>query len=316
MFNKIIAPLDGSPVAEQSLPYVRALAIGLKAPVELLRAYSLPEADWSEITGDEFTFAPVDEKAARSSGHAYLDQLADRERTKAEDYLAFVAKGLQGAAPVTTTVREGRADEVIVNAARERLSTLIVMATHGRSGPVRIALGSVAEKVLLTSPNPLLLVRARKDHDAAREAEVKNIVVPLDGSATAEEILPFAAASARLLNAAVTVTWVVQPLYDYEGYATGLYDAADKEMREMAAGYLEKVCGRLRSAGVSKAEGALLSGTPAAKIVELAENTPGSLIAMTTHGRSGFGRFILGSVADRVVHNAPCPVLLIRSQQQ
>ncbi len=286
MFNKIVVPLDGSEVAEQALPYVRSLAVGLKTPVELVRAYAGDTDNWA----------------------------------KAIDYVTKVAQGLEAFVPVTFTVREGHPVDVIVEVGGQHLSTLILMATHGRSGLARWAMGSVADKVLHTAQNPLMLVRAQKDAEAARQMEIKNIILPMDGSPIAEQALPLTATIARSLGAKVYPTWVVPPapaFYgDYVAYSPETYQMLYQDTEKAAGEYLAKVETRLREAGVDQVENKVLLGSPAAAIVDLTEEIPNSLVTMTTHGRSGMGRFVLGSVADRVVGYSKCPVLLIRAQME
>jgi nucleotide-binding universal stress UspA family protein len=140
VFTRLLIPLDGSPTAEQVLPYGRTLALGLKIPVELV--------------------AVIDVHALLTSvGQArILDRLLREETHKSENYLAGVAKQFSGT-PVERAVEQGSAAEVIIDKAAADKSTLIAMATHGRSGINRWLLGGVAEKVLRATTNPLLLVR-------------------------------------------------------------------------------------------------------------------------------------------------------------
>ena len=81
-----------------------------------------------------------------------------------------------------------------------------------------------------------------------------------------------------------------------------------------AESYLDGVQSRLIAEGVRVVETQVAQGSPADAIVSLATAEPGSLVAMTTHGRSGLGRMVLGSVAERVVRQSGCPVLLIRGE--
>ena len=84
-------------------------------------------------------------------------------------------------------------------------------------------------------------------------------------------------------------------------------------MDDAAVKYVEDVAKGLKQKGVKEVEQRLVHGQPAASIVDMAKDTPGSLVAMTTHGRSGVGRWVLGSAADRVVRHSGSPVLLIRA---
>jgi nucleotide-binding universal stress UspA family protein len=135
MYTKILVPLDGSAVAEQVLPYVRTLAVGLKIPVELMGVVDMAELG-SHISAEK---------------GRYLDTLIEDSVRGCAEYLKGIAQTFPHVS-VSFAVEKGRAAEVIV-ADKE---TLITMATHGRSGINRWLLGSVAEKVLRGSVNPLL----------------------------------------------------------------------------------------------------------------------------------------------------------------
>jgi nucleotide-binding universal stress UspA family protein len=146
---------------------------------------------------------------------------------------------------------------------------------------------------------------------------MKTIVVPLDGSALAERVLPLVRLLAPALQARVRLVHVLD--IAARSHAYGAPDADDRGwrlwpawemLRERAEGYLDTQAGRLRQAGL-RVEIETLLGTPAEAIVE-AGGRHDTLIAMATHGYGGFRRWALGSVADRVVHAAHAPILLVR----
>ncbi len=321
MYRKILVALDGSEVSEQVLPYARFFAAGLKAPVVLLRAYAPPDLDWSDTVHDEYTFvAPkeVQETEGRAKGHIYLDQALEHEGERAQEYLDKVAGDLKRAkVQVTTKVEAVPAADAILKEANKDPLTLIIMGTHGRSGLARMALGSVADKVLHASGSPLLLVHALKDQELARRATVRNIVLPLDGSPLAEEALSTAAVVARSLDAKVTSVWAVPPAMGYYGdymtYDARAYLEMYEETEKAAKEYLGRVSKNLTGAGVAKVDAKVVMQDPASAIIDLAQSLQDSLVVMTTHGRSGLGRWALGSVADKVVRHVGRPVLLLRS---
>jgi nucleotide-binding universal stress UspA family protein len=171
VYTRILIPLDGSITAEQVVPYARRFARSLKLPVELL--------------------AVVDVEALLTSVERarLLDNLVDQETRKSKEYLERIAERFSGSR-VKRTVQQGKAAEAIIEKATADNSILIAMTTHGRSGLNRWLLGSVAEKVLRGSTNPLLLVKAVPNAATEGEATLKSIVVPLDGSKLAESVLP------------------------------------------------------------------------------------------------------------------------------
>ena len=149
------------------------------------------------------------------------------------------------------------------------------------------------------------------------------IVVPLDGSPLAEQVLPHVEALARAFDSTVTLVRATSPpgpiIVDTAGTLpvggpgapvvdpTPLVEAE----REAAARYLEELVDRLRGQGIA-VESSLPEGGAADAIGAQARALGADLIAMTTHGRGGLGRLVFGSVADAVLRQAPCPVLLVR----
>ena len=187
MFDKVLVPLDGSKLAEQSLPYARVFAKGLGARIALLRVYEPVDPDLG---------APV-------HGQIYGQAVASI-KTIARDYLERVAAPLrdEGIA-VTCTVGEGRAPQYIVEEAQKEPNTVTAMSTHGRLGIARWTLGSVTDKVLHNTTVPLLTIRASDDRDPTRDVRLTRVIAPLDESAEAETILPTVAALARGLDLSV-----------------------------------------------------------------------------------------------------------------
>ena len=157
---------------------------------------------------------------------------------------------------------------------------------------------------------------------------MNTIVVPLDGSTLTEQVMPYMQTLAPLFDAKVHLLRVLEDI-DEELIFTGWAEVAagmpeplvlhtdhghyDWDMRQQhAEGYLGTEVIRLRRASVA-AEATVASGLPADTILDFATNEPASLIAMATHGYSGLKRWTIGSVADKVIQAAPCPVFLVRS---
>jgi nucleotide-binding universal stress UspA family protein len=193
------------------------------------------------------------------------------------------------------------------------------MATHGRSGLARWMVGSVTDKVLHAAANPLLVVRAHEQEATIAEAKLENIIVPLDESPLSEEALPHAVYLARTMGLRIILLRVTPAAGDYYRnmeYVPGNFEDFAQFIDGQAMEYLHKLGRKLRDEGLSLVEERLLHGHPAAAIVDLARETPHSLVAMTTHGRSGVGRWLLGSVADRVVRHSVGPVLMVRPAEE
>lgn len=142
----------------------------------------------------------------------------------------------------------------------------------------------------------------------------KKILVPLDGSKTAEGVLPHARALAYSEGAEmILVTVASNPALDYVFSDPGIAEKAVAEQQARSKKYMAEVEAQLKSAGF-KVSTLLREGAVADMILRTAEECQADVIAMSTHGRTGPARWLLGSVADRVVRNSKVPVLLIRAK--
>jgi nucleotide-binding universal stress UspA family protein len=286
-FRRILVPLDGSELAERALPFARSLAHLVGGNLILARV-----ADGRRPFGD-----PVGAQIkAAAEAEAYLERLADGQRA------GYVAeRSLPYGDPATE----------IAKLAGERSADLIVMSTHGRSGLGRALLGSVADTLVRRTALPLLLVRAGLPLDRW-EHGLRRILVPLDGSELAEAALPRVAALAQASGARVTLLQVVgPPTPELQPYEVAVLPEDDEALAEQARRYLAGAAARLSERGVG-VESEVAFGWPAERIGAAAAEHHADLIAMSTHGRGGLDRLIVGSVADRVLRRAEVPVLLVR----
>jgi len=138
----------------------------------------------------------------------------------------------------------------------------------------------------------------------------RKILVPLDGSSFAEEALPHARELAECGGGEIVLARVDEPYEPPPGIFVPA-TAIPEVVRLSAGEYLEQLVSRLRLAGL-KVESTVLDGKVADAILKYAREEGVDLIAMSTHGRTGISRLLMGSVAEQIVHGAPCPVLLIR----
>ncbi len=297
MYRQIFVPLDGSKTAENVLPYARFLMAKLKIPVRLISVVEIPVS----VNAEKLL---------------YLDSLIERAVAMSQEYLARVAKSFVGA-KVTITVEKGNTEEVILANAEADADTLIAMATHGRSGMSRWLLGSIAEKIVREAKTPVFLVRAKDEADTGAHATLKSLIVPLDGSKTAETVLPtvIELATAMKLKVVLLQTFSLkQIIYTYQDYIPDLAELK-RVSQSGAARYLESKERELKSAGLEVLS-IVAEGEAAETIIELAKGSPDSLIVMCTHGRSGVRRWMLGSTTEKVVRHADDPVLAIRAKKE
>ena len=245
----------------------------------------------------------------------FLDTIIDDAVRRLTSYLGSVATTFADT-DVRCSVEKGKAEDTIIEKAATDTAMLITMATHGRSGLNRFLLGSVAEKVLRGMANPLLLIRATEEAKSEGEAMLKSIIVPLDGSELAEGVLPLAAGMAKKLDLEVELFRTYHIPYNVyggdEGFYAGNYEELLAGVRDEAAQYLDKKAADLKNLGVAKVTCVTKEGLAADEIILLGQKTPDNLIAMSSHGRSGVKRWVLGSVAEAVVRHCGDPVLITR----
>jgi nucleotide-binding universal stress UspA family protein len=308
MTRQILVPLDGSVLAEAAVPHAAALARTYDAELALFRV--IPPSELRTTAG----WGPLPATIRAGWVEIALAQL------RAE--LEAVAERLRSIGLVTQTevlVAGDVASAIIGRAGRDPRTLMIAMATHGRSGVGRWVLGSVAEKVLQGAPTPLL-VRAREMVAASTDVSYRTIVVPLDGSAFAEQALGQAQAIVAATTRATLLLVAVVPMLPDSALAPGLGERAWVEAEHQAevehlSGYLARTAARLESEGLS-VRARLVGGTAAEQILQVSAAEHADLIVMATHGRSGWQRLWLGSVATKVVRSADLPVLLVRAQEQ
>jgi nucleotide-binding universal stress UspA family protein len=211
----------------------------------------------------------------------------------------------------------GHPAEEILRYAEDNDVDLILMATHGRTGIQRWTMGSIADKVLRASKVPVWLVRPGLPQEIAHDhLPTRKILVPLDGSELAASVLPHAEAVAKQSDAGlieVILLAVCDPTMPATYYAPAPYnwDEQVKSWKRRDEQYLAKIEKRLRDSGLN-VRSEVLIGKPAEAIVEYASENRVSLIVMSTHGRSGPGRWVFGSVTEKVLHGVATPILLVR----
>jgi nucleotide-binding universal stress UspA family protein len=300
MFEKILVPLDGSAIAQGILPCVKTLARPFRSTIILFHAAEVP----------------VEPRGRRQK--EYAQETTNRTRSLAEEYLTGVAKVLRRQRfKVEMRVGLGGVAHSITDFAEAEKVELVAMSTHGRAGLARWMLGSAPDRVLRHAHQPVLLVRPTGDTPAEAKAfPLKTIIVPLDGSRAAEAALPHAQEMAKMLKLEVVLVQVISAETTVQFTPMGpdtLAIPTDVLQRIdlVASGYLAGVGKDLKRQGI-QVRWDVLRGMAAHRIVEFARETPGSMVVMTTHGRSGLRRWVLGSVADEVVRASGEPVLVVR----
>jgi nucleotide-binding universal stress UspA family protein len=195
-------------------------------------------------------------------------------------------------------IAEHIAEQIVMRAHTGDVA-MIAMTTHGRSGWSEWAFGSIAQKVLHGAPVPLLLRRARTAPAVSATPALRTILVPLDGSAFAEQALPLAQQFAQASNVTLLLVAAMPPLDDMGLVLAGvepmwmLADSYATDDREKD--YLNNIAQRVRATGIT-VHTCCVWDAPAQAILRTSTEEGADLVVMTTHGRMGVQRLWLGSV--------------------
>ena len=305
----ILVPLDGSDVAAGILPYASQVARSCNVPLVLL---TVVDSDAIERPTSPLTLLSL----ARDKGPNYWEEIEASLQVSALESLKGLASRLRGkGVAVEVQAALGRPAEQILQVSEEEECGLIAMSTHGRNPISRSILGSVTDKVIHTSKIPVLTVTPERGESYQEEGtKATTVVVPLDGSELAERALPYAEELARALSLDILLARAVRtevPSYTESGF--GVWEPGlTEDMLQEAKGYLAEVAETLSSKGLT-VRSEVRIGTPAQALLNLAQETQQNLIAMTTRGRSGLSRWLMGSVAEALVRGSGDPVLVIPS---
>jgi len=197
---------------------------------------------------------------------------------------------------------------VIVDFARETRPDLLAMSTHGRGGLDHWLRGSVAERVLRSSPVPILMVNPRTHPKSG----IASVLVPLDASPTSAQVLESLIPLARTFGTRLTLLFVDwDAATDTPTQAARRREMRSREVDEWLAGPMARLSAEGIEAGVR-----IVHGDVAEEILRAAEPGAFDLLALSTHGRSGASRWLLGSVAEKVLAQCRIPILLHRSRER
>jgi nucleotide-binding universal stress UspA family protein len=287
MWKKILVPLDGSDLAELALPYAEELANAFKSEIILLHVSD-----------------PADTRH-RHMHELYVKEVADRIRERIRK--------------VSPVVVSGKAADEIISYAEKNDVGLIIMTSHGRSGIMSWATGSIASKLLQATAVPMLLVRAVKPgRKVQRPVLLNRILLPLDGSEAGEAAVGYVGDLMSRLESEVILFGVVSSGQhirtvgglDYISYPEEQLAMFRKEAEEYLDGVYRKLKRRKGTVKVTIKVGADDIGQ---EIFKFAEEKRVNLIAISSHGHSGIEKWVFGSIANKVVQESKAPVLVIKA---
>lgn len=296
--TRILVATDFSATADTALAYARRLAGQFDASLHLVHAFE-----------DPFTTAAFASELFATVPLPLRQQLLQEIQTRLDERLPRAdAIRFQG----TATIATGPTWKTIGEYAASIGADLIVMGTHGRGGVTHLLLGSVAERVVRTAPCPVVTIRQEPGPATQR------ILVPTDFSETSDEALRYAVLMAARLGATVQLLHVLDDPLIGGGLSP---DAYLVEAPTLRTGMLRTAQQRVAERTVAddpavRIESEVLFGHGAKTIAEYAAERGVDMIVMGTHGRTGVAHLLLGSVAERLVRTAPCPVLTVRQARQ
>jgi nucleotide-binding universal stress UspA family protein len=291
---RILVPTDFSDSALLALEHGIFLTKKFDGELVLLHVAELPTITIHDFPSDLF-------ELAREGGMDRMGELLEKQEVALPPLKRVVLAG---------TPSEPAAD-VIVEYAKTNEVDFIVMGTHGRRGMRRLLLGSVTEEVVRRSPCPVLTTRTHKDAWSLPRAD--RILVPVDFGSSTRQIIGVASRMAEHYGAAITLGHVVNlEYYPYYGFGSDAYPEIKKSMIEASEEKLIELATELQGAGLD-VSWKTIKGHPAAALRQLAEEADIDLIVIGSHGRSGFDRAMVGSVSEKVLRSAHCPVMIVNT---
>jgi nucleotide-binding universal stress UspA family protein len=284
-FTKILCPTDFSPGAESALRAATRLAIAHRAELVIVHAWQIPAISYSiEASLPPSLAQEIVDSAQRGLDAAVRDAQA------------------QGATFVSGKLLPGIAWAEIVGQLEREAYDLCVIGTHGRTGLGRVLLGSVAEKVVRHAPCPVLVVRPNNDVKT-----FQHVLVPTDFSTSAAYALELAP---QLVEPKGTIT-VLHVLELPVSYAGEISAEFGKDLSKKAAARLEQTLASLRTSTTASIETRTRIGSPGSQALAAVEDDRSiDLVIVGSRGRTGIKRVLLGSVAEKIVRHAHCPVLV------
>ncbi len=299
MYRRILVPLDGSSFAEAALPMALAL---------------------SERTGADIRLITILEPVTSYAYEGWEGAALDWTQRYLEDVLERIADVADG--DVDHVVRNGHTVDTLQEEAKEWGADIVVLASHGRGTLSRLWLGSVADGFIRQATLPVLIVRPE---DGAERMEdfshsFRTILVPLDGSELAETALEHAVDFGELFGATYHLTRVVSYPVDlaspYLPHTTQMNQEVVEEAKRSAEAYLKARAAELRKKGLDVTTSVVTDPQPGHAIIQEMAEVGADLVAMSTHGRRGLSRVMLGSTSDKVLRGLHQPLLLYRPPEE
>lgn len=293
MLEKILVPLDGSALSEQALIYAKELAVAFDSEVQLLSVVEKQDEEYRRMV------------------QVYLNKIAEEMQSYFSQNNPKVT--------IKPIVSDGNPAIGIVEYARQKKVSLVIINSHGHSGIMPWSMGSTANKVIQTIHNPVLLIRASAGAKRPQVRSFKKILLPLDGSEIGEAALPYAREIAKKFKSEIILLSVVESNQhvrtiggqDYIHYPEQQVESMKVELKE----YLIKTSQKFSEFNLSSRV-IVREGDAAVEIIRFAREGKISLVAMSSHGRSGMRGWVFGSVSNKVLQAGKTPLMLVGVPQK
>lgn len=296
MPHHILIPLDGSSLAENVLPHLIALVRGSEVQASVVRALEQGSAATLSRPPD-----PFDWQLRKAEAEAYLQSISSR----------LLNAGL----PASVKLLEGKAAECVIRYAIEENVDLILLSSHGQSGISGWNVSSIVQKIIFRAHTSFMIVRAYQPVSAGlTDLSYKRILIPLDGSQRAENVLPTATTLAKAHDALLIIAHVVrQP----EMPRRTLPSQEDAELasklternRAESDRYLSELTSRF---DVKNETRLVINPNISTALHELVENEQIDLVVMNAHGYTGGSQWPFGSVATNFIAYGTTPLMVIQ----
>jgi nucleotide-binding universal stress UspA family protein len=304
VYKVIMAPTEGSDSERQAIAVAVKLAQRYNAELRLVRVQTSP------LVVESVPRPPVLEITEQTLVEERLARLRKLEALGTE------CRAL-GDINVITALEDGPVASTLREYAKKFNVDLIVMSSHSRGGVKRVTLGSVTDYLIRHTNIPVLVVKPPVSFIGATPQEtLSRIVVPLDGSALAAQILPEVKAFATRVNASVNLVQVLVPqTYAQKQIMQPGLPWWDSDIA-IANEYLEGVGSTLTAAGLPVTWEVVLSEDIVSGILDFAARTQANLMAIATSGAGGMVRFVFGTVADQITRQSPISLLVFHPRQK
>ncbi len=294
MFDPILVPLDGSLLAECVLPHVIALGQVFDAKIMLLQVL---DKDRTDITTQSFDL--LNWQINKIEAKMYLERIGGRLQNS----------GLQTEA----IVLEGPAAESITDFAQRQKMNLVILSSHGHSGLRKWGISSTTQKIILSAPTSVFIVRAHQ----SKEQPYRRILAPLDGSWRAENVLPMVTLLARFCKSQIQIVHVVKTP-EIARHLPPVQEDIDLSNRivvrnqEEALHYLDQVQLSSPLAGIDVKAHLISGNNPTLSIHELVDREQIDMVVLSAHGYSGNNQWPYGSMVNNFILYGKVPLLIVQ----